>query len=266
MYKLIIADDEQIVLDGIADTIPWNDYGITVVGKANNGKDLMELAILHNADIVLTDIRMPEMDGLDAIGRLQNLINDVEFVVITAYQEFEYAKKAIELGVTGFITKPVLKKEVIDQVLLAKKKSEERRINNEALASIKEVLERNEESNKFKVPETAIERAISYMRNHIDKGVMMTEVAEYMNMNPSYFSRYFKEDMGISFIDFVKNLKIERAKELLDTSNMKIYEISSSLSYNSVQYFSTMFKNATGLTPQEYKNRYVAIEKIERHA
>jgi two-component system response regulator YesN len=264
MYKLVIADDEKNVLDGIADTIAWKENGIIVVGKATNGLDLVRTAVKEEADIILTDIRMPEMDGLEAIEELQEQLPDAEFVVITAFQEFEYAKKAIELGVTGFITKPVLKMEVIEQITQAKEKLKERRLGRKALKALQENKETEEK--KENVPQSAIERAIEYMKEHIDEGIMMTEVAEYMHMNPSYFSRYFKEDMGISFIDYVKNLKIERAKELLDTSNMKIYEISNTLSYNSVQYFSTMFKSVTGLTPQEYKNRFVTTRKMERQA
>lgn len=255
MYQLVIADDEQNVLDGIADTIAWTEYGIEVVGKARDGMELVSIAVEKQADIILTDIRMPEMDGLEAIKELHEKLPDAEFVVITAFQEFEYAKKSIELGVTGFITKPVLKMEVIEQIVQAKDKLIERRTARQAIETLHE--NQSLSMKKEKLPQTAIERAIEYMKEHVDEGVMMTEVAEYMHMNPSYFSRYFKEDMGVSFIDYVKNLKIERAKELLDTSNMKIYEISSTLCYNSVQYFSTLFKNVTGLTPQEYKNRSI---------
>lgn len=248
MLKLIIADDEKNVLDGIADTIKWNEYGISVVGKARDGLELVQTAIKEKADIILTDIRMPQMDGLEAIEVIQEKLPDSEFVVITAFQEFEFAQRAIELGVAGFITKPVLKMEVIEQITQAKHKFEERKLAKQALQAIE---------NKKIILRTPIERAIKYINEHIDEGIMMTEAAEYMNMNPSYFSRYFKEGTGISFIDYVKNQKVERAKELLDTSNMKIHEISDSLRYNSVQYFSTLFKSTTGFTPQEYRNRIV---------
>lgn len=255
MLKLVIADDEKNVLDGIADTINWNEYGIDVVGKARDGLELVQTAIDEKADIILTDIRMPQMDGLEAIKEIQKQLPDSEFVVITAFQEFEFAQKAIGLGVAGFITKPVLKMEVIEHIVQAKHKFKDRKIAKQALQAIEENKDLIMKESRKNISKTPIERAIEYINEHINEGIMMTEVAEYMNMNSSYFSRYFKEGTGISFIDYVKKLKVERAKELLDTSNMKIHEVSDSLSYNSVQYFSTLFKTLTGLTPQEYRNR-----------
>jgi len=244
---LIIADDERSVLDGIADIIPWHEYDICVVAKAENGKEMMKAAIQYQADLLLTDIRMPEMDGLSAIAYLKSELPQLQCIVITAYQEFEYAKKAIELGVSGFVTKPVLKQEVIDQVVIARDKLRNVLEAKQALESI-----RNPPKPELMTP---IERSVHYMKEQIDTPFTMTEVAEFMNMNPSYFSRYFKEEMGVSFIEYVKKVKVERAKELLTTSNMRIYEISSALGYSSVQYFSTLFKSITGVTPQEYKNR-----------
>lgn len=247
MYKLIIADDERSVLDGIADTIPWEEYGICVAAKAEDGNQMVRAAIECRADLLLTDIRMPGLDGLTAIGYLKEQLPDLQCVVITAYQEFEYAKKAIELGVTGFVTKPVLKQEVVEQILSARDKLESVLAARQALESVQKT--------KDPVLMTPIERSLHYMQEKIDTPFTMTEVAEFMNMNPSYFSRYFKEEVGISFIEYVKRIKVDRAKALLTTSNMRIYEISSVLGYSSVQYFSTMFKSLTGVTPQEYKNR-----------
>ena len=247
MYKLIIADDERSVLDGIADTIPWEEYGIRVAAKAENGSQMVEAVMEHQADLLLTDIRMPELDGLSAIQYLKQQLPDLQCVVITAYQEFEYARKAIELGVNGFVTKPVLKQEVVEQVLNARDKLQ-------SVLAAKQALESVQKSENPALM-TPIERSLHYMKEQIDTPFTMTEVAAFMNMNPSYFSRYFKEEMGISYIDYVKQIKVERARHLLTTSNMRIYEISSALGYSSVQYFSTLFKSITGVTPQEYKNR-----------
>lgn len=247
MYKLIVADDERSVLDGIADTIPWEEYGICVAAKTEDGEQMVKAALEHQADLLLTDIRMPGMDGLTAIQCLKQKLPDLQCVVITAYQEFEYAKRAIELGVNSFVTKPVLKSEVIEQVLNARDKRKSVLEAKQALESVQKTLN--------PVLLTPIERSLHYMKEKIDTPFTMTDVAEFMNMNPSYFSRYFKEEMGISFIEYVKQIKVERAKVFLTTSNMRIYEISSTLGYSSVQYFSTLFKSITGVTPQEYKNR-----------
>lgn len=247
MYKIMIADDERVVLQGIAKTIPWVKCGVKLVATAENGRELVERALQYLPDIILTDIRMPEFDGLQAVEQLKNLLPDCEFLIITAYEEFEYAKKAIELGVAGYIVKPVLKSEVVEQVVSVREKLDKKRRKDADLENEDDVSKRE--------GRTAIDRAVRYMKSHVDQELSLLEVSEYLHMNPSYFSRYFKEKTGMSFSDSVKQIKVERAMELLDTTNLKTYEIAARLGYQSVQYFSTLFKNRTGLSPQEYKKR-----------
>lgn len=255
MYNLIVADDEKIVLDGIVNIIPWRDVGIEVVGKASNGRELLKEAKEKEPDIILTDIRMPYLDGLDAVSLIREELPDTLFIIITAFEEFEYAKRAIEYGAVGFLTKPILKKEVIEQMKTTVKKLDERKSHREELMRMKHAMSHGAIAQvKREEPECPIDRAISYINNNLDRGLMLTEVAEYMHMNASYFSRYFKESFGMSYIDYLKQQKVKRAKELLATTNFKIYEISDQLGYNSIQYFSLLFKNSTGMTPQEYKN------------
>ncbi|MBS6647096.1 MAG: response regulator [Clostridiaceae bacterium] len=247
MYKIIIADDERIVLQGISNTIPWEECGVKLAATAENGRELVELSLKYQPDIILTDIRMPEFDGLKAVEQLKKLLPDCEFLIITAYEEFEYAKKAIELGVAGYIVKPVMKSEVMEQVARIRARLDKIRGKEQDLSQ-EDDLSKSE-------GRSAIERALRYMRSHVEHEISLLEVAEYLHMNPSYFSRYFKEKTGMPFSDSVKQIKIERAMELLDMTNLKTYEIASRLGYQSVQYFSTLFKNRTGVTPQEYKKR-----------
>lgn len=242
MYKIIIADDERVVLRGIARTIPWEQCGVTLVATAENGKELVEKAREFQPDIILTDIRMPEFDGLEAVRQLKGLLPDCHFLIITAYEEFEYAKKAIEFGVSGYLVKPVMKLELMEQItkLTRKMDGERQKFQNGPAAG---------------EGGTVIARALRYMNSHVDRDISLLEVAEYLHMNSSYFSRYFKEKTGLSFSESVKKMKIERAKELLMTTNLKSYEIAAQIGYQNVQYFSAIFKQYTGLTPREFRNQ-----------
>lgn len=233
MYRLIIADDEKIVLNGIKNTINWERLGIEVVATAENGREFYEKAIEFQPDIALVDIRMPQLDGLMAIEKLKPLIPDCQFIIFTAYEDFHYAKKALELGVMGYITKPVLKNEVIEKAKLAIKR-----------------LEQGREKSL-----SAVDRIKKYMQSHVDSDYTLMDVAEYMQMNPTYLSRYFKEKTHETFMKYDKKLKIERAKDLLTTTSMKTYEIADKLGYKSVQHFSRIFKESTGMTPIEYRQR-----------
>ena len=101
-----------------------------------------------------------------------------------------------------------------------------------------------------------IKKVQEYIHAHISSNVSLADVAEHMALSSSYLSRLFRKKTGTSFIEYVKNAKIERAKELLRSTNLKVYEICDCLGYQSLQYFTTLFKNTTGMTPLEYKQKF----------
>lgn len=240
MYRLIIADDETIVLNGIKNTIDWNALGVEVVAIAKDGDEFYKKALECMPDIALVDIRMPSMDGLTAIGKLNPLLSHCQFIIFTAYQDFNYAKKALELGVMAYITKPILKNEVIDKVKLAIRRLESA------------YTERNP---KTETAMSSIEQVTRYMQSHVDTDYTLMDVADYMQMNPAYLSRYFKEKMNMTFGEYDKKLKMERASDLLLTTNLKMYEIADRLGYKSTQHFSRIFKEYASMTPMEYRQR-----------
>ncbi|MEY8353244.1 response regulator [Lachnospiraceae bacterium 54-53] len=240
MYRLMIADDERIVLKGIRNTIDWASLDAEVVATAENGEEFYKKALECMPDIALVDIRMPVMDGLEAIERLRPVLQDCQFIIFTAYEDFSYAKRALELGVMAYITKPVLKNEVIEKVRLAAERLEARG---------------NGKRSKARQPVSAIDQIKRYMQSHVDSSYSLIDVADYMQMNPAYLSRYFKEKTGETFMEYDKKLKMERAGDLLATTNMKTYEIAYQLGYKSVQHFSRIFKEFHGVPPMEYRQR-----------
>lgn len=240
MYRLMIADDERIVLKGIRNTIDWASLDAEVVATAENGEEFYKKALECVPDIALVDIRMPVMDGLEAIDKLRPVLQDCQFIIFTAYEDFSYAKRALELGVMAYITKPVLKNEVIEKVRLAVERLEARE---------------NGKRSKARQPVSAIDQIKRYMQSHVDSSYSLIDVADYMQMNPAYLSRYFKEKTGETFMEYDKKLKMERAGDLLATTNMKTYEIAYQLGYKSVQHFSRIFKESQGVPPMEYRQR-----------
>lgn len=533
MIKMFVCDDEQIVVDGIKDSINWQEHSIEVCGTANNGTDALQKSMTLMPDIIVSDIRMPGLNGLEFVKELKNKLPKSQIILISAYQEFEYAKEAIKLGVLSYITKPFKRAQILEEVVKARdvllenerklelnnkfekelptlknfflnsiilgdelqlddyeekvqlyrlnlskrntgvfvmrpeissvergsqrvllqrvlavieknlsnlpkelsavafinhvndvvvifgselvgvysmndfenslerikanineeigiiisigvgrtyfdyknvylsfkeamnalnykliygegsiifidnvasagtgtikvvvcinkkierfenllsmgnseealkmareieeilmgsstvsygyvqqvfaqllssivKKSIEFNIYNDILSqeiadlyekvyALKSLSELSDflgeiivkictvaEKKAREINNGTVKRAIEYMQQHCHENISQTAVAEYVGLNPSYFSRYFKEEIGQSFMDYMKRLRIEKAKELIGSTNMKIYEISEALGYQSVQYFTTLFKTMVGLTPQEYKEK-----------
>lgn len=242
MYRLIIADDEVNIRNGLRDAINWQNYGVEVIACVEDGLSLYREATEHKADIALVDVQMPVMDGLTAIEKIRQELPGCEFIIFTAYEDFSYARRAIDLGVMAYITKPVLKDEVIAKVELAVRRLEKRTGNAGA------------ESPKESGEGATIAQIKQYIKDHIESKVTLVEVAEYMQMNPAYLSRYFKENVGMNFMDYCRRIRMHRAKMLLQNTNLKVYEIAGRLGYQNAQAFGTAFKEYEGVSPFAYRS------------
>lgn len=103
MYKLIIVDDEQSIRNGMANGIPWNDWGFEVIGQASDGLEALELVENERPDVVLSDIRMPRMDGVELMQRLHKDYPDVKVIILSGYSDFEYLNTAIKNSVPEYL-------------------------------------------------------------------------------------------------------------------------------------------------------------------
>lgn len=232
MIRLVIADDEAFVREGLRDAVDWKSMGVEVAGCVGDGYALCRCAVDSHADIALVDIRMPGLDGLTAIERLRSELPDCQCIIFTAYADFAYAKRALDMGVVGYITKPVLKQEVMEKVALAISRLPGRQADEAG---------------------TPIERIRRYVTEHLEEKSSLSSVASYMQMSPSYLSRYYKEKTGENFVDFSRSVRMERAKAYLRETNLKIYEIALRLGYQNAQHFAVAFKEYTGCTPVQYR-------------
>lgn len=148
MYKVLLVDDEYFPREALKMTIPWEEYGCVICGEAKNGFDAIEKAIDLEPDIILTDINMPFMDGLDMIKNLQSIQPEILFSIVTGYSEFEYAKRGIELGVNDYILKPIDDKELIETIQHMTKTLDEKRSNAQEIQRLKFWSEKNQDENR----------------------------------------------------------------------------------------------------------------------
>ena len=241
MINMVVIDDEPKVRNGLNRVFKgrYNEE-IEIVPFAS-AIEALEYLDINPVDIIITDIKMPKMNGLDMIEKIREKNNEVEIIILSGYSNFEYAQKAIELNVKKYLTKPTNTRELFSIVDSIKKE----------LDLVIEELDFIESSH----PNLIISIAIEYLENNYNKKLSLKEISEELFVSPNYLSRLFKKEMDINLFDYLQQYRLEKSKELLNNLNYKVYEISEMVGYGDTKYFSNIFKKAFGLTPIEYRNR-----------
>ncbi len=252
MLKVVIVEDEALVRQGLALAVDWGKMGCLRVGEAADGAEGMELIRRTEPDFVLTDVRMPHMDGLTMVQKLREEGCTAEFIILTAYSDFEYAHSALRLGVTDYLLKPFQDEELEAAVEKIRARLTERAaaVNKEdgAPGGMRFDLDKGSKS-KY------IEEAIGYLRVHYGEELSIGEVAQAINLSEGYLSRLFKKETSYTFNNYLTLYRIHTAMRLLQDCHKKVYEVSEQVGFADTTYFSTLFKKYVGLTPSEYQDR-----------
>jgi len=261
MYKVIIVEDELMTRRGLIQTIPWTEHGCEVVGEASNGQEGIALALQANPDIVITDIHMPVVDGLTMISQIKSRV-DCEFIIFSAYSQFAYAKKALELGARGYLLKPVDDDEflqVLDdtiQTIQQKRRYHKMMEQMETPeAKVPSFLEKYLAKDPTSCGERYLEDAIHYIRAHYAEDLTGKTVAAQLGISESYLGKLFRQQMGYTFLEYLTTHRIYVALDLLSKTDLKTYHIAEMVGYKDARHFSDIFKKLVGVTPTQYRNR-----------
>ncbi|WP_130862246.1 response regulator transcription factor [Bacilliculturomica massiliensis] len=249
MYNVLIVDDEPMIRQGMPHILNWEEYGFTIAAAAENGQDAVAACGRAEMHLVLTDIRMPQLDGLSAIDQIRALHPQALFVVLSGYSEFDYARRALNLGVHKYLLKPVNVTELAATLESAKACLDARLPHPSACESL---LDRYASRTGKKV----MREILSYISENIGGAISLEQLGEKFRLSPVYISQLFKKELAINFVDLVTEFRIEKSKELLLSDvTLKTYEVADLAGYDDVRYFSQIFKRHTGMTPSEYRNQ-----------
>jgi len=253
LKTILVVDDEPRTRLGIQKTLDAWSAGKHRIESAASGVEALEWLDANTAHIIITDVRMPEVDGLQMLERLAKRGQLPVVIVISGYAEFEYAKKSLQLGVFEYLLKPLDKSLLIDAVQRALEldSGRERLDAMEKLVDPK-LLEAGRDEARYG---TSIRDAISYIHAHLHEPIGMKQVAEHLHLNASYFSVLFKEQTGVTFSDYLTRRRLQKAKELLATTHMPIWEIAEKAGYQSAKYFIKVFKDNEGASPSQYRHQ-----------
>lgn len=251
MYKVLVADDEPIERTVITKIINNNFSDTLEVVQAANGREAVEKFDREGCSIALLDIEMPGMNGLEAAAQIREKHKDAGLIFITAFDEFSYAKKAVSVRAIEYLLKPADIKELtlaLDEAIRLADESVERPERNSKGAV--DGVEDNSTNRIAQVTETIK----TYLDENYKNDISLLDVAEEMGYSEAYFCKVFKQCFDKSFIMYLSEYRVNKAKELLASGEVSVKDISSEVGYHDSNYFTKVFKRVEGVTPTEYKN------------
>jgi len=351
MYKVLIADDEPFVRMGLEKMIDWQQFGCLVCGVAENGAEGLDIIKKEKPEIIFTDIKMPEMDGLSMLREAKKILPHSKVIMLTGYREFDYVHEALQLGAFDFLLKPsnmnninatlsravselwrsentmlnLSKEELLDGIRWGNEQMVEKSlekitefvgqhnfkpnketkdffwdiilsINNIRMAEIK--IESNHSQNEFGDIEKShtmfsecdniadlinllhsacfsitvrvnkniglkVQNIIDYIDKHYAEQISLYDVSENICISTYYASRIFKQKMGKNFVDYLNEVRMEKAKEFLKDVQYKIYEVAELIGIYDAHYFSKIFKKYVGVTPSEYRDKEIDSRGVQ---
>jgi two-component system, response regulator YesN len=358
LVKVLIVEDEMVVRNGISNFIKDMGQPFDLIGTASNGEEALKMIESHSPHIVITDIKMPKMDGLSLVEKVKKRYPDIIIAILSGYADFTYATRAMRFGVSDYLLKPInkevfgttlnrlmaevvkgsvkyshllqnqpkwdmglirLESELLDCVEIAnktglrdkaqlfiaelRKRSQNDTIKaipylTDFLVSLRKRIITNDELRGFVepiiektieliVPETDFTRIEEKIHRLLDssvyivgqykktaspdlvirckdimdanynKEISLQEVAEIIGVSAAHLSRVVKKELGKNFTEYIVDLRMEKAKNMLELTNFKVMDISKTVGYDNPDYFSRIFKRQCGITPQDYRHRFL---------
>jgi len=258
MYKLLLVDDEAIAIEALKKNIDMEALSISVIDFAYDVEDARSMISQNGYDLMVCDIEMPGETGIDLMEWINTNAYDIVTIFLTCHPEFSYAKKAVSLGVSDYLIKSIDSVELNEALAKAierkKNMTENRRARVIASSLGQDIVEKQESVNQT---ENAVREASAYIRENIGSETLdVKAVAAHVYLNPDYLSRLFKTYHNTSIKNYIISTRITLAEELLANSLLSISKIAMSCGYSHMAHFSKMFKQETGMTPNEYRAKY----------
>ncbi len=260
LIKLLIVDDERHIREGIARVLDYESIGVTVVGLAENGAQALELARETQPDILLTDICMPVMDGLELSRRILSIRPEIKILIISGYDDFAYARQAIENNVAGYLLKPVDPDELYDRLVALCARIRSERIAQRELTYLRQMagIRDADPIQTTTGASRVVQSIIADINQNYAKNINLSDLAEKYKLSYSYLSLLFKKETNLNIIDYLNSVRIERAKELMQDPTMRVSEISDMVGIADSHYFARLFKKYTGKSPTEYRAMFLS--------
>ena len=241
--RVLLVDDEIMIREGFKRLFDWEAHDCEVVGEAGDGMEALAQIDSLRPDIVIMDINIPIMSGLKVIQVSRMKHPQIAFVIVSGYDDFSYCQQALRLQITDYILKPVSYEEFgicIDNLKIS---LYEKRVSEEKPDELEE--------------EPVINSITRYLQKHLAEEISLVVLSEEFHLHPQYISQLFKTEIGVGFLAYLTNIRMERAKKLLLSSPLSVAEVAEKSGYSDYRVFTKTFKKSEGITPSQYRREFL---------
>ncbi|WP_217596785.1 response regulator [Cohnella sp. GbtcB17] len=248
LYAVLLVDDEPGAIKSLKYLLDWEQAGFRIAGEAANGRQALERLAEHDYALIITDIRMPEMEGIDLIAAIRER-SDVPVAIMSGYEDFSYARAALRFGVMDYLLKPA-EEDDLAKLLVRVREDLDKRSEHAAPSGQDRVTLPDDPGN-----ERGVVRFVKqWVKDHYASPLTLKGIASQLFMNSAYLGSLFKTQTGIGFGEYVLQVRMEKAKEILAGTDLKVYEVASAVGYNDMDWFYEKFKRYTGVNPGDYRS------------
>lgn len=243
MISILVADDSAAELEAIVFLLKKQQIP-AVIRTAKNGDEAWQMFAKQPADLLITDIKMPYVDGLDLARRAKEVSPALRTLIISAYEDFSYAKQAISIGVEEYLLKPIDPAEffrVMERLAGQIGERKEKESAKQALRGLPETM-------NSKIREVCL-----YIQEHYREELSLDILAAKVYINRDYLSRLFKKETGQNIGAYIRQVRMEEAKRLLLSTSLKVSAVASQTGYPNSAYFTKAFCDYAGVTPERFR-------------
>ena len=240
--RVLLVDDEIMIREGFKKLFDWEAHECVVVGEAADGMEAITKIDEEQPDIVIMDINIPIMNGLKVIKLSRMKHPEIAFVIVSGYDDFSYCREALRLQITEYILKPVNYDEFgkcIDNLkisLFQQRITEEKELKRQASRTILGITR--------------------YLQKNLSQEISLAILSEEFKLNPQYISQLFKSEIGVGFLTYLTNIRLENAKKLLVSTSFSVAEVAEQCGYSDYRVFTKVFKRTEGITPSQFRKEF----------
>lgn len=239
--KVLITDDENYMIEYIKKLVDWGSYGFNQMLTATGGSVSRNLLLENHPELLITDIKMPKVSGLDLARIIKENHYLTKVIIISGYSEFEYAQQAIRYGVSEYLVKPVLKNNFEESLGRVLDSFDEQACTENNAAGMR--CDQKE----------VIACVKKYIGANYGKNLSLDVLGEITHFHPAYLSKIFKDATNVNLSNYITDVRMQKAAQLLEQTDLRIYEVMEQVGYQKSQYFSKLFKDRYKATPNEYR-------------